>query len=170
MNITFNSLADSDMQLLLKWLTTPHVKEYWDKEIDWKPELIKEKFGSYLEGYKIQDGKHKPIYSYIIYADNNPIGYIQLYNAYDFPRKNPLVDLPESLVAFDIFIGDPDYINNGVGSMVMKIFIENYCQNYDAIFVDPDISNIAAITAYKKAGFKQIKKKEEEMWMIREIK
>ena len=53
MNITFTSLTESHFPLLLKWLETTHVKLWWDQDVKWTPELIQEKYGSYVKGYKL---------------------------------------------------------------------------------------------------------------------
>ncbi|MBL3285323.1 GNAT family N-acetyltransferase domain protein [Rickettsiales endosymbiont of Paramecium tredecaurelia] len=56
------------------------------------------------------------IQAFIIYSDQNPIGYIQIYNAYDFPRSKTLSALPANLGAFDIFIGEEAALQQGLGS------------------------------------------------------
>jgi len=172
MIITFNPLQEVHFSLLLKWLETPHVKGWWDQDIQWTHELIKEKFGSYVQGYKVEQGIKKPIQAYIIYIDDVPIGYIQLYNAYDFSREDniALTGLPNSLAALDIFIGEEDYAGKGLGAHIMKQFLAEYVDpSYEACFVDPDTANIKAIRVYEKAGFKKIKSIKEETvtWMVR---
>jgi RimJ/RimL family protein N-acetyltransferase len=172
MHITFEPLAKSHLSLLLRWLGAPHVKAWWDQGVHWTPELIQEKYGSYIEGYRIQDGIQKEIHAYVICANNNPVGYIQYYNAYDFPRSAPLVDLPQSLGAFDIFIGEENYVGKNIGSRAIEKFLDIHCtKKYTHIFADPDINNIAALNAYTKAGFKKIKESTEtkEIWMLKEI-
>ncbi len=103
----------------------------------------------------------------MIYVYNNPIGLIQIYNAYDFARKSPLINLPKSLAAIDFFIGDVDYIGKAIGAEVLKVF--DY-QGYENILVDLSLDNIAAIKAYEKAGFKRIKeyKESNEILMLKE--
>ncbi|WP_371218694.1 GNAT family N-acetyltransferase [Orientia tsutsugamushi] len=86
MKITFVPLAESHFPLLLKWLETPHVKKWWDQDVMYTLELVKEKYSSYVKGYKLVDGQQKPIQVFIIHNNQNPIGYIQIYNAYDFPN------------------------------------------------------------------------------------
>jgi len=171
MNIAFEPLAKTHFPLLLKWLTTPHVHSWWDKDLEWTADLIQKKYATYVNGYKLQDGESKIINAYIIYADITPIGYIQLYNAYDFPRGMQLLDLPENLAAFDIFIGEPDYLGKGIGSMAIELFLNQYCDSkYTHIFADPDIHNVAAIKAYTKAGFEVVKTNHatNELWMLKE--
>lgn len=166
MNISFESLTALHFPLMLKWLETTHVKAYWDKDISYTEDLVKEKYASYVDGYKLEKGVQKAIHSYIIYIDNNPIGYIQIYNAYDFARKVPLINLPKSLAAIDFFIGDINYIGKGLGVEILKVF--DY-QGYKNILVDPEMDNIVAIKIYKKAGFKKVNNTH-EIYMLKEIR
>jgi RimJ/RimL family protein N-acetyltransferase len=172
MNITFKPLEKSHFSLLLKWLESPHVKVFWDKNIQWTPDLIEEKYGSYVLGYKVEHGIHKEIHTSIIFLDDAPIGYIQLYNAHDFSRSLSLEDLPEKLGGFDIFIGERDYVGLGIGSKAIEQFLDQYAKNYTHVFADPDVSNIRAIRAYEKAGFKVLQDQPVvvEVWMMKDMK
>lgn len=175
-NFTFTPLQENHFPLLLKWLKTPHVKAWWDQEVQWTPELIKDKYGSYVKGFKRLDlseqSVKKPLHAFVIDVDGQEIGYIQYYNAYDFPREDntPLEGLSKSLAALDFFIGEADYLSKGLGSESLKQFLKDHIDPiYDACFVDPDTTNIQAIRTYEKAGFKKIKTvKEGTMtWMVR---
>lgn len=170
MNITFIPLTELHFPLLLKWLLAPHVKKWWDQDVAWTPELIQGKYGDYVKGYKQIDDMQRPVKAYIICMDDQPIGYIQLYNAYDFPRSRQLAGLPENLGAFDIFIGEEKYLRKGIGSAVITKFLTEYACQYSHILADPDQDNIAAIRAYEKAGFKKIGAQfnSNEVWMIRD--
>lgn len=166
--ITFEPLHESNFPLLLKWLETPHVKKWWDQDVTYTLDLVHEKYSSYIKGYKLVDGQQKPIQGFIIHNNQNPIGYIQIYNAYDFPRSKPLSDLPESLGAFDIFIGAEEVLQKGLGSKAIEQFLKLHGNQYSHIFADPDSNNIAAIKAYEKAGFKKVSERADtgEVWMI----
>jgi aminoglycoside 6'-N-acetyltransferase len=173
-DINFEPLNGSHFHLLLKWLEMPHVKKWWDQKIHWTPELIQEKYGSYVKGYKWEQGRKKPFQAYIITANNNPIGYIQSYNAYDFPREDSILlqGLPKSLAALDFFIGEDEYLGKGLGSESLRQFLKEYIDPiYQACFVDPDIMNIHAIRSYDKAGFRAIRafSKEQVIWMLKKI-
>lgn len=172
MNIEFIPLAESHFSLLLKWLQMSHVKAWWDKDVDWTPELIREKYASYVNGYKVENGVPKPISAYIICVNETPIGYIQIYNAYDFSRSKPLAGLPSSLAAFDMFIGEEPYLKQGIGSKAIVQFLSKYGGSYKHVFADPDSTNLAAIRTYEKAGFKRIDDQPDtgEIWMIRGTK
>ena len=168
MDITFKPLSETDFPLLLKWLETLHVKLWWDQDIKWTPALIQEKFGDYVKGYKLESGVSKTIHAYIICADDQPIGYIQIYNAYDFARSKPLTGLPSSLAAFDVLIGEEKYLKQGIGSKAILQFLKKHADSYTHVFADPERTNIAAIRAYEKAGFKKINVQPDlsEVWMI----
>jgi aminoglycoside 6'-N-acetyltransferase len=97
MTITFKPLHESHFPLLLKWLETQHVKKWWDQDVTYTMELVRKKYSSYIKGYKLVDGQQKPIQAFIIHNNQNPVGYIQIYNAYDFPRSKSLLGLPENL-------------------------------------------------------------------------
>jgi len=168
MKISFRPLCEDHYTFLLKWLVAPHVKAWWDPDIQWTLPLIEEKYEDYVKGYKVENDEAKPISAYIIYADNKAIGYIQLYNAYDFARSEPLIGLPSSLAAFDIFIGEENYLRKGIGSKAIIQFLEEHGNYYSHIFVDPDKTNLAAIRTYEKAGFKKVKEKQDgaEIFML----
>ena len=113
----------------------------------------------------------KPIKGFIIHNNQTPIGYIQIYNAYDFPRSKPLLGLPENLGAFDIFIGEEEVLKQGLGSKAISQFLNIHGSQYYHIFADPDSSNIAAIKCYAKTGFKKVSEHADtvEVWMVKDL-
>lgn len=170
MKITFTQLTESYFSLLLKWLEAKHVKIWWDPDVQWTDELVSQKYAAYVKGYKLVHGTPKPIHPYIICVDEKPIGYIQLYNAYDFPRSKSLQGLPQSLAAFDVLIGETEYLNRGIGASAITAFLNQYAASYTHIFADPERTNFAAIRAYEKAGFKKLSLQPDtnELWMIKQ--
>ncbi len=73
MIINFFPLNDSYFPLLLKWLNSPHVKQWWDQDIKWNESLISKKYKDYVAGYKVLELGNiiirKPIYPFIIEYD-----------------------------------------------------------------------------------------------------
>ncbi|PPE03066.1 Aminoglycoside N(6')-acetyltransferase type 1 [Holospora curviuscula] len=171
MTITFEPLNELHFLLLLKWLETSHVKKWWDQDVAYTMELMKEKYSSYVKDYKLEGSAQKPIQAFIIYSDQNPVGYIQICNAYDFPRRKPLLGLPSNLGAFDIFIGEEEVLKQGLGSKAIVQFLKLHGNQYSYIFADPDINNLFAIKCYEKAGFKKVSERADtgEMWMIKDL-
>ena len=168
----FTPLQECHFPLLLKWLETPHVKAWWDQDVVWTPELVTKRFGTYVQGYKILKNIKKPMHGFIICIDDKEIGYIQYYNAYDFPREQGYVieGLPQNMASIDLFIGEEEFIGKGLGPVIMMQFFKDHIASvYDACFVDPDTTNTSAIRAYEKAGFKRVKTVNEGSitWMVR---
>ncbi|RUR08644.1 GNAT family N-acetyltransferase [Legionella sp. km772] len=172
MTILLRPLEEKHFTLLLKWLQMPHVQQWWDKNVTWTEEHIKRKYSSYTRGYKLVQNKTYPIHAFMIYSGAEAIGYMQYYNARDFPRSAPLDRLPKHLAALDIYIGEPNFLNKGLASEAINYLISHYLkQQYTHLFVDPDLDNKAAIKAYTKAGFELYEERKElnELWMVRAI-
>jgi len=167
--ITFKKLTQEDLPLLLKWLSAAHVKTWWDAESVWSPETVKQKYSTYIDGYKEEKYIKKPINAYFIVADEIPCGYLQCYNAYDFMRIAQLADLRASLGAFDMFIREPQFLNKEIGSTALKIFFDEFfSHSYEYIFADSHSKNTGAIRCYEKAGFKIVSiPTPEATWMLR---
>lgn len=159
LSISFVSLKESHFPLLLKWFKEPHIKEWWDKEANYTMKSVYAKYISYIAEYKLDNNIKKFIYPYIINIGGKLAGYIQFYDFYDFPREYNVIseNLPHSLAALDLFIGDPEFIHKGFGTKILELFTKNYVFNkFDCCFVDPEGDNISAIKAYEKAGFERV--------------
>lgn len=171
-NLSFTPLKTSDFPLLLKWLETDHVKSFWDQHLSWTTELVKEKYNSYTENYKIVNGEKKTIYPFIIHLDERPIGYIQYYNAYDFEKKSGDIkehwkDSPLTLAALDFYIGENDVLHKGHGTEILKKFLKEFVFiHFDVCLVDAAKNNKAAIKAYAKAGFCTYHETNESIFML----
>jgi aminoglycoside 6'-N-acetyltransferase len=176
MNISFTPLAESHFPLLLKWLEASHVKAWWPVDVRWTTELIQDKYGDYVKGYKALKLPHgtvkPPIHAFIIFCENVPIGYCQFYNRHDFPSDHlsELGELPDSCAGHDWYIGELGYIGHGIGEKVLKLFLEDKIfSKYTNVLVDPDVKNETAIKVYKKAGFVIVKAKDDVVWMLKKV-
>lgn len=119
----------------------------------------------------MEDGERRYIHAFIIHGDDIPLGYIQLYNAYDFARSRPLEGLPLNLGAIDYYIGEPRFLGQGIGLRALEAFLSTMVSSYDHIFVDPDALNGAALKVYEKAGFQRVgqRKNYGDIWMIKSL-
>lgn len=190
MEIEFLPLNATDFPLLLKWLKSEHVCKWWDQDIDWSLPLIEEKYRTYIDGFKLEVGKRKPIWAYIFQSRvipskegmlsqastgstyrNVPIGYIQYYNIRDFKRDSPLPNnMPEKSAALDFYIGDPNYLGKGYGSGALKAFCEEIIwPQFEACFVEPDSTNEAAVKCYERAGFEIFCENNHSVYMVKYI-
>ena len=148
MKISFTPLTTIGVEHVVQWLRQPHVMQVWDPICHFMPGLIQEPYGSYIRD-------HKRIQAFIIYYNNTPIGYIQYFNAYDFPKDGyELNNLPASLATIEMFIGDENYLGKGIESKLLTLFLDNqvYKEFYYAITY-ADIANLAVINHYEDTGF-----------------
>lgn len=147
MKISFQPLTAEHIPLLRKWLKEPHVAEFWQEPED--EEEFRQRFL-----HRLQERGVRP---YIFYFDHQPIGYIQDYEACTvgggwWPDAKP------GTFGVDQFIGEPDFINRGFGTKLIKEFVYLlFAQpQVKEIITDPDPKNARAIRAYEKVGFKRV--------------
>lgn len=171
MRIIFEELCALHFQLLLEWLEKEHVKKWWDSDIIYTIDLVKQKYGSYIHGYKLVDGVKKNIRAYIVSINQKPAGYIQIYNAYDFLNSHELNGLPKNLGALDVFIGEEEFIGQGLGASTILEFLHMHCKPYSYVLVDPDVRNTSAVKCYEKVGFIKIGEPKDygAIWMIKDL-
>jgi len=158
--ILFNPLKIKNFQPLNRWLNEPHVKQEYGSSEEVTLTAIVQKHTSYTQGYKIS-GLKKPIQAMIIYENEVPFGYIQLYNVFDFPREG--YDLksyisPEEIVGtIDLFIGNPKFFSKGYGVNLIQQFLKKIAfKKFNKIMVDPKSTNKRAIKCYERVGFKKV--------------
>ena len=160
MDITFNPLQTDHLPLLFKWLEKPHVQIWWDPGVDLTPESLEEKYGSYPDGYYVEDGIKKPLRAFIVEVDHEPVAYVQLYNVQNYPGANNITELKflVNCAGLDIFIGDEKHVSKGIGTAILRQFLIEFVDpKFEACLVDPDKNNIQAIRAYEKVGFRAMK-------------
>lgn len=150
-DIRIRSMTDADFSILLKWLTDDRVLEFYDgRDSHYNAATLKENYSEEWE-----TTYYRTIFEY----EGKAIGYGQIYKLsdemyeeYQYPQRGEIV------FAMDQFIGEPEYWNRGIGTKYMQTVLDflRAEQNADAVILDPWTSNVRAIRAYEKAGFKII--------------
>ena len=156
--ITIRKMNDclEDYTLMASWLSNPVVLKYYGGRD--KPSNLEKA----TEKYRPRICGDSYVIPCIIEYDNNAVGYTQYY-------RNPIVDEPlvkeslggreyENPYGLDLFIGEPNYWSKGLGTAVVKLFVDYLLQNSiaDIIFIDPQTWNKRAIRCYEKCGFKPV--------------
>jgi aminoglycoside 6'-N-acetyltransferase len=149
--ITFRPVEARDIPDLHRWRNEPHVMRWWYEDDDSEPtyDVVARNYGPDHD-----DKEHR----YIIEMDGRSIGYIQMYLLSDWPDYAALIQ--EQGAGIDLFIGEPDLVNKGVGTEVIDRFLQDVVFADPAIeqcVIDPEISNSAAVRAYTKAGFTPVR-------------
>ncbi len=153
MDLTLVPLKPEHFSFLKKWLNEPYLTNTFGEKHIWTDRQITDKYSHEMDAY-------------ILLVEEKPIGYLQYYNAYDYPRDGYNLrealqgtDLESiSLAAIDLFIGESDHLSQGYGTKALQSALERLIlRAFDACLVDPDKSNLRAIKAYQKAGFVPLK-------------
>lgn len=169
--IAFKPLVSDHLLLLHRWMQQPHVSQWWGEGRPWSLSDIENKYKTYLSGYKVIHGEKKGVSAFIITFQEHPVGFIQIYNASDFPHSFDLnslsTDRSPSLAALDFYIGESDFLGKGLGADSLKAFLLDYVfHQYESCLVDPDKNNKQAIKTYAKAGFSTLHENDNTILMI----
>jgi aminoglycoside 6'-N-acetyltransferase len=155
-DITVRSMRDDrdDYALIVRWRAQPHVHEWWD------PDEPPPTYDQVVEQYGPRARLDDETTSCIIEL-GRPIGYVQFYRWASSPEEARAmdVDVDERTFGLDIFIGEPDLIDRGIGTRV----VEKLCRYLEdergasGIALTTELANDRAQRAYEKAGFRKTK-------------
>ena len=128
-------------ELLESWLTSPHVTRCWGEQ--------SERLQAFL-------GRPADTHALIV-ADGSPVGYL-CWSQPDGAEviAAGLTDLPSGLVDIDILIGDHDSLGRGIGPRALRLLLDRIeCRaDFHWAGLGTSRSNLAAISAFEKAGFR----------------
>lgn len=144
-------MAEADLPLVRKWLLEPHVRRWYD---DLPTRAYPE---STIERYRQAIRGHAPTRRYIFELDGRPVGEIQSYRVDDHPEYAAEVGVDEPAIGIDLFIGEPDLVGRGLGPEMIRRFLRDIAfplYKVDLCVIGPARSNMPAIRAYEKAGFR----------------
>jgi aminoglycoside 6'-N-acetyltransferase len=148
-DLKVRKLEEKDNVLLAKWLSDPSVLEFYEgRDNPFDLDKVNEVF------YASEDDEVKCIVEY----DGNDIGYIQFYQVDDETKKE-YGYLNENVYGTDQFIGEVEYWNKGIGTLLVtsmiKFLIEH--KKADRIVMNPQTRNTRALNCYEKCGFEKVK-------------
>ncbi|HYF93409.1 MAG TPA: GNAT family N-acetyltransferase [Symbiobacteriaceae bacterium] len=149
----FRRLTMEDLPLMHRWIHTARVKAVWDPDKAWTYSEVVDKYQPRTDG-------SEPTDSFVIMCDGQPIGYIQTYLWRDYPDYAQHLHLTEEAASLDVFIGDEAYIGKGIGPQMLICFMREIVfanPALDSCIISPEVTNVPAIKAYEKAGFRHWK-------------
>ena len=137
----FQPMTTADLPLVRHWLSSSHVRQWW---------------GDPSEQYGLVSGDlDEPAMDQFIFSTaGSPFAYLQ---CYDLTAWNSgFGPQPLGTRGIDLFIGEPDMIERGHGSALIRCFVDDRLQKgAPRIVTDPDPANGRAVRAYQKAGFEK---------------
>jgi aminoglycoside 6'-N-acetyltransferase len=146
-----------DYALLAGWLSDERVLEYYEgRDHPLSPEQAAETFN-------LVDLTAEGVTPAIMLYQGQPIGYMQFYPAdleeYRFEEQGTVYGL-------DLFIGEPDYWNRGLGTTFVRLLLDHLFDTLSAdwAILDPHVDNVRAIRAYEKCGFQKVRLLPQHEW------
>lgn len=149
-------MTEADFVLMHTWLCRPHVVAWWEPETtldgvrdDYLPSLVD---ASVLP----LDAKAGMI-PFLALRDGNPFGYIQAYRVMAHQKDGWWLDETDPCaLGIDQFIGEPDLLDKGLGTQMVRTFVGQLLGDarVTKVQTDPDPTNLRAIACYRKAGFR----------------
>lgn len=146
--IGFRRLGVDDLQQMFLWLIRPHVTKWYAPS----PTSFAETVAKY--GPRTQEGN--AVEAFIVTLDGADVGYIQTYAIDIFPEYGERLGCEKGAAGVDLFIGEEQLLNRGLGAQVLRRFVEEVvfgANGAPACLAGPDEGNVASIRAFEKAGF-----------------
>lgn len=145
-----------DYSLIEKWRTDEKVLEFYGGRD--KPYTLKK----VINTYKPRILGYEPLIPCIFSYQNIDIGYLQYYQLNQLPehiREMYGLEKTDHVYGIDLFIGETQYWNQGIGTQVLSLAIDYIFKQLSAmkIVIDPNVKNFRAIRCYEKSGFVKIK-------------
>lgn len=149
-NLKVRKLEEKDAYLLAKWLSDPAVLEFYEgRDTAFNLDKVNKVF------YASEDDNTVKC---IVEFEDNKIGYIQFYQLDDETKKTYGYS-NENIYGTDQFIGEVEYWNKGIGTLLVTSMVKFLTEHKkaDRVVMDPQTRNVRAIKCYEKCGFKKIK-------------
>ncbi|MBA3825473.1 MAG: GNAT family N-acetyltransferase [Ktedonobacterales bacterium] len=149
--LALREITEDDVDLMARWLTDPAVLGYYEgRDRPHNADLVREVFFNAHVGDETRC---------IILAAQAPIGYLQFYRVTGDEVGEYGYPLDAALYGLDLFIGEPDYWNRGIGTRLLTGILPylHEHQGAERVIVDPQMWNSRAIRSYEKAGFRKVR-------------
>lgn len=161
--ITFEKANRKHQEIILGWLSEPHMMEFWDNTQEHKDDIL-----NFINGRK-QHYFYGTTKYWVASFNNHPYSFLLTDEI-----KSSEKDLPDLLrenlsktgntISLDFGIGDKAFLGKGLAVPTLKAFIKFYQSQVDraadTYFIDPDEHNPRAIHVYLQAGFKIVGKEQ----------
>ncbi len=146
-DVSFRPLRRDDLARLERWLSEPHVDEWWHQPLDAAGVLAK---------YTPRIDGTEPTHVFVIEHAGAAIGWIQWYRWADYPAHAAKLGAGPTTAGVDLAIGEPALVGRGLGSGALALFVERIVFADPAVTAcisDPEARNLRSVRAFEKAGF-----------------
>ncbi|WP_281843031.1 GNAT family N-acetyltransferase [Sinisalibacter aestuarii] len=133
----FRKVARDDLDMLMRWQSTPHVREWWESD----------------EPYDDAALADPRVARWIVSYAERPFAFMQDYTVHGW-EDHHFAHLPKGARGIDQYIGEPEMVGAGHGpafiAMRMRALFD---EGAPVIATDPHPDNARAIAVYKRLGF-----------------
>lgn len=144
----FRPVTVEDIPLMHGWFNEAHIQKFYSLR-DWKEQDVLDKLLPIIE-------RKKPLFGFIVFLSEQPIGYLQYCHVKDFPwpQQDFEAMIVEAGAGLDLFIGDRAWIGKGLGEKIVENFLDTVIwPHFQFCVVDPDERNLPSIKMFEKCGF-----------------
>jgi aminoglycoside 6'-N-acetyltransferase len=157
-------VSDGDLQLrmmldtaddyaqIVRWRNQPHVHEWWDPD---EPPMTLDVAVS--ECRPAITGAEPDRLAFIELGET-AVGFVQFYPwiAYTDELVELGLSVPDGAWGLDIYVGEPKYVNRGIGTRTVRLLCDYLCAHEGAsgVALGVERGNARARRAYEKAGMR----------------
>ena len=160
MTFAFRRLTRDDFDLLAQWLAEPHVVAWWNHE--YSRDALERDFGRVIDG-------EEPAEDFVVERDGVPVGLIQYSRFSDHPayveEMADVYPVGDGAVSIDYLLGDPAVVGRGVGSAMIRDFVDRIWitdPSATHVVVPVNSANEGSWRALLNAGFRVVARGELE--------
>jgi hypothetical protein len=140
----FKPVKREQRGLILSWLAMDHIKEW----------VHGQGLKNLLNGLEKFFGGTGGTSHWIAYDGEIPFAYL-LTSTVDAGPDG--IDYPPGeAITLDLFICDLNYIGKKLSHIMIREFLTSQFPSVKTVFIDPEATNVRAIRAYEKVGFRKI--------------
>ena len=153
MEISFRPLAEADVPQIVRWLRDPDVERWWWDVGEKSDEELTEQWTRRAVSPSGRTDR------YVIVVDGVDLGIIQTAVLDAYPAYAAEVGVANA-AGVDVFIGDAGWRGRGLGTALIRAFIEEIVFSMPGIetcTIDPEPENTRAIRCYEKVGFRHVR-------------
>jgi aminoglycoside 6'-N-acetyltransferase len=142
-NVSLRPMSEGDLELVEHWLKERHVARWWTED----PQ-------DELADYRRCISGEDPTHALTIVVEGRAVGWCQWYRWFDYPEAHEY-GAHANDVGIDYAIGEPDFVDRGVGSaMIAALLAEIRAQRPQAgVLVAVTAENAPSRRVLEKNGF-----------------
>lgn len=153
-SFVFTPIRRADFALLSQWLSTPHVRRWWND--DPSLDAIEAGYGACVDG-------SEPAEVFIAHCDGVPVGLIQRFRFGAYPQYIDdlahILPVPAEASSIDYLVGPEHAVGKGIGTAMIAAFVGRLRKDDPAtpsIIVPVQADNRASWRALEQAGFTRV--------------